>query len=66
MSEPGRLLVAIGGAALVGAVVFRAIANALDLSPIVAILILWAVLTLAWVAFSLLRARRDEDEDPPG
>jgi hypothetical protein len=66
MEEPGRKLVVIGGAALVGALAFRAIADALDLSPFVALLILWAALTLIWGAFALLRARRGDDEDPPG
>lgn len=63
--SPARLLVALGAAALVGSLAFRALADELDLDPIVAVLILWALLTVGFLAFSRLRSRRNTDEHSP-
>jgi hypothetical protein len=62
----GRVLVAFGAAALVAALVFRAVASELDLSPAVTVLIAWAVLTGLFMGAALLRRRAqppEEDED---
>lgn len=52
-----RTLLAVAGAALVGSIAFRAIAQALDLSPVLSVIIIWVVLTVAFLAFLKLRAR---------
>ena len=56
---------AFGAAALIAALVFRAVAGELDLSPAVTVLLAWAVLTALFFGASLLRrrARPPEGED---
>ena len=58
----GRRLIAFGAAALVVSLLARALSNELDLSPVVTVLIVWAVLTAAFAAFVALRGRRVEEE----
>ena len=67
-SSRARLLVVVAAGALIGSVVFRAIADELDLSPVLVVLIGWAVLTAAFAATVVLRARRGEpaEEDEQG
>ncbi len=48
---------AFGAAALIAALVFRAVASELDLSPAVTVLLAWAVLTAVFLGASLLRRR---------
>jgi len=59
----GRRLVAFGAAALVVSLLARALSNELDLSPVVTVLIVWAVLTAAFAAFAALRGRGEADGD---
>lgn len=59
----GRRLIAFGAAALVVSLLARALSNALDLSPVVTVLVVWAVLTAAFAAFVALRGRREPEED---
>lgn len=57
-----RTLLVVAGAALVGSIAFRALAGALDLSPLLTVIVIWIVLTALFLGFVRLRARRNGDD----